>query len=72
VTNIIHPEDPLMTTVEAARYLRIGKSTLDNKRYLGGGPSFLKFGKIVRYRKSELDRWADSLAQRSTSDQTAA
>jgi excisionase family DNA binding protein len=64
----LRPEDPLFTPSEAAKYLTLGKSTLDNKRHLGGGPAFLKLGKVVRYRKSDLDTWVASLVRRSTSD----
>ena len=51
-------EAPLMSTAEAAAYLRVSKSYLDKRRVYGGGPKFLRFGKRILYRKSDLDAWA--------------
>jgi len=57
----------IMTTAEAAEYVRLGKPTLERFRVTGEGPSFCKLGGAVRYRKSDLDAWLDSRITRSTS-----
>jgi len=47
-----------LTTKEAAEFLRIGKSTLEQSRLNGGGPPFVKFGpKVIRYRVLDLEEW---------------
>jgi excisionase family DNA binding protein len=62
-------DERLMTTPEAAAYLRGSKSYLDKLRVYGGGPKFLRFGKRkVLYRKSDLDRWASEHRFGSTSE----
>ncbi len=50
----------VLTTSEAAQYLRLGKPTLDRFRITGEGPSFCKLGGAVRYRRSDLDNWLES------------
>ena len=53
------PREPrFLTTLEAATYLRVSIRTLEKCRYLGGGPRFRKFGRIVRYTAADLDEWA--------------
>jgi excisionase family DNA binding protein len=46
-----------LTTTEAARYLGLGKSTLEIWRMAGKGPTFTKAGGRVRYARSDLDAW---------------
>lgn len=45
----------LMTTIEAADYLTLGKTTLERWRLTGQGPRFAKMGDAVRYRQEDLD-----------------
>lgn len=47
----------IMTTAEAADYLRISKQKLEIDRHKGKGPAFCKIGRIVRYRKSDIDAY---------------
>ena len=61
-------EDPLNTTPEAAAYLRLSKPTLERFRLTGGGPSYVKLGRAVRYRRADLDAWVVSRLTRSTSE----
>lgn len=61
-------DDPIYDTSEAAKYTRRGQSTLEKLRLTGGGPVFIKAGRTVRYRKSDLDSWLNSHRRRSTSD----
>ena len=48
-----------MTTMEAAAYLKLSRQFLEAARYRGdgSGPSYLKIGRAVRYRKPVLDAW---------------
>ncbi|EHQ29809.1 helix-turn-helix domain-containing protein [Mucilaginibacter paludis] len=52
--------DPILTRKEAARYLGVTPGTLAvwacTKRY---NLAYLKIGRSVRYRRSELDRFLD-------------
>ena len=51
-----------MTTEEAATYLRYAVRTLQQWRYQGRGPVYLKVGRLVWYRKQDLDRWEEQVA----------
>jgi excisionase family DNA binding protein len=62
-------DERLLTTPEAASYLRVSKSFLDKLRVYGGGPEFIRPGKRkILYRNSDLDLWADQRRFRSTSE----
>jgi len=41
----------------AAEYLGVTVAALNNRRYQGTGPKFLKEEGKVRYRKTDLDKW---------------
>lgn len=58
----------VLTTKEAATYLKLGKPTLDRFRVTGAGPRFCKLGGAVRYRRADLDAWLESKLLRSTSE----
>jgi excisionase family DNA binding protein len=48
----------LLTVEQAADYLTLAKSTLDIWRISGGhGLPFVKLGRSVRYKKSDLDEY---------------
>ena len=57
----------LLTTQEAAEYLRIAASTLNKMRLTGGGPEFLKLGTRVVYDMKDLERWLGARRRKSTS-----
>lgn len=57
-----------MKTAEAARYVRLSKPTLERFRLSGDGPTYIKLGGAVRYRKLDLDAWLESRRTRSTSE----
>ena len=59
----------ILTTLEAARYVRLGKPTLERFRLTGQGPRFAKLGGAVRYRRADLDTWLESRLLRSTSEE---
>lgn len=62
----------VLTTVEAARYVRLGKPTLERFRLTGEGPLYAKLGGAVRYRRADLDKWLESRLVASTSVADAA
>lgn len=57
----------ILTTQEAARYVRLSKPTLERFRISGDGPRFAKLGGAVRYRADDLDAWLASRLIQSTS-----
>jgi predicted DNA-binding transcriptional regulator AlpA len=66
-------EGPLVDVEGAAKRLTLSESYLNKLRVCGGGPSFIKVGRLVRYRVSDLDQWAASQpALESTSEKRAA
>jgi excisionase family DNA binding protein len=58
----------ILTTREAASFLRLGKPTLERFRLTGAGPVYVKLGGAVRYRSTDLDAWLESRLTRSTSE----
>jgi excisionase family DNA binding protein len=58
----------LLTTHEAASYLRLSPRTLENWRVRGSGPRFHKFGDKVLYEQHDIDTWVAEQARTSTSD----
>ena len=58
----------LLTTKEAAAYLRLSHRTLERYRVTGEGPRYLKMGRLVFYRREDLDHWLETRSRRSTSD----
>ncbi|MDA8149822.1 MAG: helix-turn-helix domain-containing protein [Nitrospiraceae bacterium] len=60
--------DKLLSNRDAALFLGIAETTLPRWRWAGIGPGFLRVGRSIRYRLSDLENY---LAERSvsTSDQ---
>jgi excisionase family DNA binding protein len=56
VVSLIPPG--LLTPDEAAHYLRTTVEHLRSLRRAGTGPSFVKVGRLRRYRREDLDGWA--------------
>lgn len=62
----------LINEHEAADYLGYSVRALQNWRHRGGGPPFIKVSsRTVRYRRRELDDWANARLVKSTSDAAA-
>jgi len=59
--------EQILNTSEASSYLKLAKATLEAWRTRGGGPVFLKLGKAVRYRQSDLDSFLQSRTFDNTS-----
>jgi len=58
----------LLNQSEAARLLRLSERTLERLRLIGGGPVYVKAGRSVRYRQSDIEAW---IAQRIVSSTSA-
>lgn len=57
-----------LDTHQAAARTGLASSTLRKLRLTGQGPKFLKLGRAVRYRDSDLDAWLEGRTVLSTSD----
>jgi len=58
-TTAIEGSGSLLDEHRAARYLGLRVKTLRNWRSAGKGPSYIKIGRIVRYRVTELDEFIE-------------
>jgi excisionase family DNA binding protein len=61
----------VLDAVTAARYMGISPSTLAKMRLSGDSPSFLKLGRRVLYRRTDIDAWLESRVAHNTSDAEA-
>ncbi len=53
--------DPLFTSPEAAAYIGVSENTLSVWRCVGRyAIPFIKVGRLVRYRRSDLEAWLES------------
>lgn len=58
----------LLTTTQAAKWLGLGVSTLEQARVTGiNCPKFIKIGRSVRYRLADLEEFVNGRERRSTS-----
>ena len=55
-----HPLDRLVNDVKAAEALGLSASWMRQQRIKGLGPKFVKLGRTVRYRVSDLAEYVDS------------
>ena len=70
---ILTADDPALDTRAAAAYLGLAPSTLEIWRSTGRyALPFEKHGRMVRYRRSALDRWRASRTFCSTGEYEAA
>jgi excisionase family DNA binding protein len=56
----------LLTTREAAEFLRLKPHTLENMRSEGKGPIFMKLGGRVFYHRADLKTWLRESRRRSS------
>jgi excisionase family DNA binding protein len=54
-----HDTAPLCTKI-AARVVGVDPRTMEQWRYQGKGPAYLKVGRQVRYRRHDIDAWLHS------------
>jgi predicted DNA-binding transcriptional regulator AlpA len=51
-------QDKLLTEIQAADLLRMSSRTLQSWRGKGVGPPFIRAGRAIRYRRSDVLSWA--------------
>ena len=49
----------LLTPDELSQLLDVPKRTLDQWRYLGNGPAFVRIGRHCRYRPEDVAAWLE-------------
>lgn len=57
-----------LKTEEAAAFLKVKPATLEQWRWNGKGPQFIKMGRSVRYRKFDLDAFIEARVFGSTTE----
>lgn len=60
--------DEAVTAVDAAKLTGVPPAALATWRSRGGGPKFLKLGRVVRYRRRALYEWMAARERRHTGD----
>ena len=60
--------EKVYTTKETAARLRVSESFLAKKRVSGGGPRFIKAGRIVLYPEAAIREYLQAQLRNSTSD----
>lgn len=58
----------MVRTEQAAQILDVKKSTLEAWRCRGGGPPFIKYGRAIRYRETDLQAFIESRVRRNSSE----
>lgn len=54
-----------------AKHLGVSVRTLERQRVAGGGVRYVKVGRLVRYRKGDIDAYLAAGVRSSTSDRGA-
>ena len=55
------PTEQLLTGSQVAERLALGSArTLETWRQAGTGPPFVKLGKLIRYKVSDLNNWIET------------
>ena len=60
--------DQLISAEDAANILNISSSTLAKMRLSGASPLYVKLGRRVAYRPSDLEAWIESQSFNSTAE----
>ena len=60
--------DALLDQNRVAQILDTTTKFLEARRCRGGGPKFVRVGRLVRYRSSDVAAWIESRCVSSTSD----
>ena len=61
-----------LKTEAAAAFLQVKPATLEQWRWNGRGPKFIKLNRAVRYRKADLDAFVETRIFGSTTEAQAA
>jgi len=62
------PTSQILRTPEAAAYLNVQPTTLEQWRWNGRGPTFIKLGRSVRYRQADLDAFLSARVFANTTE----
>lgn len=65
-------QEKLLTVSEYCEWRGISKASAAQERYLGKGPKFIKAGRSIRYRASDLTAWLDAQTRQQTGDRASA
>lgn len=57
-----------LTTKQAAEKLQVKETTLEQWRWNGKGPRFIKLGRCVRYRTADLEAFQEERVFTSTTE----
>ena len=63
--------EALLTEAQVSEILGRGVPTLQKDRVAGTGPQFIKMGRLVRYRPSDVQAWLAERVRRSTAESAA-
>jgi hypothetical protein len=65
--SLAHAPTIRFTVEGAAAYTGFSVSFLNKRRVYGGGPIFIKAGRLVMYEQADIDAWLRSCRRTSTS-----
>jgi predicted DNA-binding transcriptional regulator AlpA len=60
--------DSLLNQKQAAHVLGLSVRTLERHRVAGTGPRWVRLGRLVKYRQTDLTAWIESNVRTSTSE----
>jgi predicted DNA-binding transcriptional regulator AlpA len=63
--------EDLLTVTQVSEIIGRSVSTLEKDRLEGGGPPYVKMGRLVRYRPADVRAWLSERVRRSTSEGAA-
>lgn len=58
----------LLNQTEVAEFLGLSEAWLERARWAGDGPRYIKFGRAVRYKFSDLEKYLANRERTSTSE----
>lgn len=66
----MHTTDPdlLLSQQDVAPLLGLSTKTLEAWRVRGGGPKFVRVGRLIRYRRRDIQDWLQARTVSSTSE----
>jgi len=61
-------QNTFLDSGQAAEYLGLKRTTLEAWRCRGNGPQFVKLGRLVKYRRADLDAFIEARLRSNTSE----
>jgi len=62
--------ETLLNVKQAAEFLTVVPRTLQAWRDRGYGVQYIKVGRLIRYRQSDIETWLEAQVRQSTKDRT--